>query len=390
MTHLNTTSGMGWLGFAPTPLQISAFVVVGTIALLFAGLQPILLGALVEEHRLTATALGETATIEFFTLGVGVGLCGAFSKPTHLQFKGAIAAGVLIAANLLALRERGVAILVDRAVAGLAEGVIVWLTASLISRSAMPTRWAGIFLVSQGVAQFSLAALLPMTIMKQSGADGGFAVLAAAAGLALIIMFLLPKSLPALNPDHIQSSGGYSAASIMSLVSVFLIFAFFIGLFAYFEQFAAQAHLTAEQSGIAVSLAVGLSILGSGAAAVLAKRVTYFTTALICLPINLVVLGVFANHPSVGLFIGVAALFGFFWGFFMPFQVSLVIEVDPTRRSSLLVPGIQGVGAAAGPLLCSFFVTDTDANGGLAAMAGCLLLSFGVGTALHLGRARRI
>jgi hypothetical protein len=389
MTNSKNIGARDWLGFTPTPLQVSAFVAVGTIALLFAGLQPILLGALVEEHRLTASALGEAATIEFFTLGLGVGVVGAFSAPTHLRLKGGLAACLLIAANLLVLHERGLAILVDRAVAGLAEGVIVWLTASLISRSAKPARWAGIFLVSQGVAQFALAALLPMTVMKHWRADGGFAVLAVASLLALGVMFALPNSLPALEADHRHGSGVYSTASIWSLISVFLIFAFFIGLFAYFEQFAAQAHLNAEQSGVAVSLAVGLSIFGSGAAAALARRVTYFATALICLPINLVVLGVFASHPSVGVFIGVAALFGFFWGFFMPLQVSLVIEVDPTRRTSLLVPGIQGVGAAAGPLLCSFFVTETDASGALAAMAACLLLSFVIGAALHFGRARR-
>jgi len=72
----------------------------------------------------------------------------------------------------------------------------------------------------------------------------------------------------------------------------------------------------------------------------------------------------------------------------MPIQVSLVIEVDPTRRSSLLVPGIQALGAAAGPLICSFFVSETDAHGGLIAMVFCLVTSCAVGMALHFTRAR--
>ncbi|MDR3471012.1 MAG: hypothetical protein P4M09_04900 [Devosia sp.] len=370
-------------------MQISAFLFVGTIALLFAGVQPILLGALVDEHRLTAGALGQAATAEFFTVGIGVGFAGAFFAPTHLRAKGAVAAGLLVAANLLAVRQNGAAILLDRAVAGLAEGGMAWLTASLISRTATPTRWAGVFLVTQGAAQFALAAVLPMTVMKQGGADACFIVLAAAAGLGLAAMLALPSSLPPLHETHERHSGPYSAASIWSLLAVFLVFAFFIGVFAYFEQFAAQARLSLAQSGAAVSLAVGLSILGSGAAAALARRVSYFASAIVCLPINLIVLGVFAGRPSVTEFIIAAAVFGFFWGFFMPFQVSLVVEVDPTRRSSLLVPGIQALGAAAGPLLCSFFVSDTDSHGALVAMAACVLVSCGIGMGVHLTRGSR-
>ncbi len=373
----------------PTWIEVSAFLFVGTIALLFAGVQPLLLGALVDEHRLTASALGEAATAEFFMVGVGVGLAGALFAPTHLRLKGAVAATVLIAANLLAARQNGLAILLDRAVAGLAEGGMVWLTASLISRTATPTQWAGVFLVTQGAAQFLLAAVLPVTAMKHGGADACFVVLAAAAALALAATFALPNSLPPLEESHERHSGPYEAASLWSLAAVFFIFAFFIGLFAYFEQFASQAHLSLAQSGLAVSLAVGLSILGSGAAAILAKRISYFTTAVVCLPINLIVLAIFAGQPAANLFITAAAVFGFFWGFFMPFQVSLVIEVDPTRRSSLLVPGIQALGAAAGPLICSFFVSNTDAHGALVVMVLCLLVSCAIGMALHLTRARR-
>ncbi|MDR3473029.1 MAG: hypothetical protein P4M09_15320 [Devosia sp.] len=370
-------------------MQIAAFLFVGTIALLFAGVQPILLGALVDEHRLTAGALGQAATAEFLAVGIGVGLAGAIFAPTHLRVKGAAAATLLIAANLLAIHQSGIVILLDRALAGLAEGGMVWLTASMIARTATPARWAGVFLVTQGAAQFALAAALPLTVMRQGGADACFIVLAAAAGLGLAATLALPNSLPPLHETHEHHSGPYSAASIWSLLAVFLVFAFFIGVFAYFEQFAAQARLTPAQSGAAVSLAVGLSILGSGVAAVLAKRVSYFAAAIVCLPINLAVLGIFAGRPTATEFIIAAAVFGLFWGFFMPFQVSLVVEVDPTRRSSLLAPGIQALGAAAGPLLCSFFVSDTDSHGALVAMAACVLMSCGIGMGVHLTRGSR-
>ena len=84
------------------------------------------------------------------------------------------------------------------------------------------------------------------------------------------------------------------------------------------------------------------------------------------------------------MFMVLSVIFGFFWGFFMPFQLPLVIEADPTRRSAVFVPGAMALGAAGGPLLCSFFVTDIDARGALAVSGVCLLVSFSIATVLHL------
>ncbi|MCQ8210879.1 hypothetical protein NPS74_24665, partial [Cutibacterium acnes subsp. acnes] len=64
------------------------------------------------------------------------------------------------------------------------------------------------------------------------------------------------------------------------------------------------------------------------------------------------------------------------WGFLQALQAPFVIESDPSRRAVLLAPSVQAVGAAAGPMLCSFFVTVQDARGVLVASGACLALSF--------------
>ena len=55
----------------------------------------------------------------------------------------------------------------------------------------------------------------------------------------------------------------------------------------------------------------------------------------------------------------------------------------------LLAPSVQAVGAAAGPMLCSFFVTVQDARGVLVASGACLALSFVLAIALWVSRRRR-
>lgn len=382
--------GGRWIGSRPGAWRIAAFLVVGSVGLIIAGVQPVILGALVNEHRLSASALGWTTTVEFVTVGAGVSLAGMLFKPEHIRLRTICAALLALIADLAVRHQSGWAIFADRGLAGLFEGGLIWAAMLMISRSPTPARWAGIFLVAQGLAQLSFAAIVPSTLMKPFGADGGFYALALTGIVAAFAALALPDRMQPL--EDAKASGQPSpipAPAYASLVGVALIYAFFIGLFAYLTQLGTQARLNEAQSGFAVAIAVGVSVLGSGAAAILAKRLSYFVVFLVCLPVNLAALAIFAQLPGAPLFLGASAVFGFFWGFFMPFQMPFVIESDPSRRAVLLVPGIQAIGAAAGPLICSFFVSDSEARGALAVCAACILAAFAIALSLHALRIAR-
>ncbi len=376
-----------WIGPRPTALQIAAFLIVGSVGLIIAGVQPVVLSALVSENRLSAAALGWTTTVEFVTIGAGVSLAGMLLKPDHIRLSVFVAAVMTLIADVAIHHQSGLPIFVDRAVAGLFEGGLVWATTLMIARSSTPARWAAVFLVTQGVAQLGFAASVPAAMMKIHGADGGFYALASTCVVAAVAAFALPNSMqPLTTPEAGPNGARIPPPALLSLLGVALVFAFFLGLFAYLTQLGAQARLTQEQSGYAVALAVGVSILGSGAAAVVAKRLSYLTAFLVCLPANLVALLIFGRMPHLLVFLAASGLFGFFWGFLMPFQMSFVIESDPSRRAALLVPGIQSVGAAAGPLICSFFVTNSEARGALYVCAACLVGTLTIAAALHAHR----
>ena len=51
---------------------------VGVVALLIAGLQPVILGGLEREGRLTSSQIGLAATVELLALGLACGLGAAF------------------------------------------------------------------------------------------------------------------------------------------------------------------------------------------------------------------------------------------------------------------------------------------------------------------------
>ena len=140
--------------------------------------------------------------------------------------------------------------------------------------------------------------------------------------------------------------------------------------------------------GLAVSAVLAASTAGSGIAAILAKKLHYFPIFVACLIVNAALLAIFSVMPGAWVFIATSAVFGFFWLFFLPFQVMLVIEADPTRRIAVVTPGAQLLGGATGPLLCSFFVTDSDARGALAVCGACFAASFVISATLHLRRRR--
>src|ERR1700730_20247 len=377
-----------WIGPRPAAAGIAAVLLIGTVGMMMCGVQPVLLGTLVIEGRLSAAGLGWTTTAEFLTLGIGIMAAGAWFRPTHLRSRAALAALIVAMADTAIVTESGWEIIANRAIAGFAEGGVVWLAGCMIARSATPARWAAVFLTMQNVSQFAFAAILPATVMERFGANGGFVALAMTALLALVLAPVVPASFVELPAAKRTSTGSahHSLSAMASLVSVFLIAAFSIGLFVYIAPLATQAHLDAKTMGFAVSAVLAASTVGSGVAAVLAKKMHYFPIFVACLIVNAAVLAIFAAMPGALAFIAACGLLAFFWLFFLSFQVPRVIESDPTRRIAVVTPGAQLLGGATGPFLCSFFVTDADARGALAVCGVCFAASFVISTALHLKR----
>jgi hypothetical protein len=368
-----------------------AILTIGTVGMLICGVQPVLLGGLLAEQRLSAAELGWATTSEFLTLGLIISAAGALFGPRNMRLKMAVAAIVTIAADIAVRQQSGLAVVINRGLAGLAEGLLVWCAAGMIARSSAPARWAAIFLTAQNLTQFLFAAVAPTTVMASLGANGGFYAMAATAALALLMVPFIPNSfadLPRAQAAAGAERGGFSLASMLSLVSVFLIAAFSIGLFAYLAPIATQAGIDGRGLGLIVSVVLATSTAGSTVAAFLASRISFFSVFVVCLVVNAIVLLVLWQLPGLVLFSVAAGLFGFFWLLFLPFQLPFVIETDPTRRIAVIVPGAQLLGGSAGPLFCSFLVSDVEARGALMTCAACFGIAFLISLGVHLHHLR--
>jgi DHA1 family inner membrane transport protein len=350
-----------------------AVMIVGIVGVLIAGLQPQLLGALLREGRLSDPQLGPTATIELLAMGLAAGGTGLLVKPHRLRLITALATILVICADCLTPFLPSGGIMLTRIIAGLASGVLIWVTIGLIARTAVPERWAGIYLMTQTLAQFAVATALA-SVIPTFGARGGFIALGAISLITLPCLLFLPHAYPPLERGE-ETTSLPPPAGLAALASVLIYLAFVVGVWVYIEPLAVRDGMAS--SAIALAVPIGLGAQGAGAllATLIVGRVKALWVVLAAAIVNVALLAIFGDGPTALVFLAATGLFGFLWMFVMPFQLELVITADPSRRAATLIGGAQLIGSSLGPLFASLLVGEKQVGQVLWMGAACILIS---------------
>ncbi len=375
----------------PTPLNRADATIslgVGVTALLIAGLQPVILGGLEREGRLTSAQIGLAATVELLALGLACGLAAAFLKPDRVRLKMTVVCLAHAAAMLATAWTDGVGIIALRAASGVFAGLMLWMAISMISRAERPERASGVFVVGQTLAQLCLAAALPAVVVPRFGINGALAVLAAISVLTAVAAALGPDRFsPLPKPDG--GHGKLGLRPFAALAAAFLWLAFIVAVWVYLEPLAALSGLTPQQAGLAVAVALGLQVLGGAAATAAGRRWRPAPVLIAVGAANAAILAVLWSRPDLAVFMGAVAAFGFLWLFALPFQTLLIIQADPTRRAAMQLGTAQLLGSSFGPLAASFVVSDGHVTRAIALSAGLLAAALGLISALAVsGRSR--
>ena len=369
-------------------VQAAATIGVGVNSLLFAGVMPVLLGALADEHRLSASGIGLTAMTEALAMGLSTAAMGLIRRPERLRLIGASASLGLGALNVAATVAAGGALMALRGAAGVAEGVLLWITVSMIARTVTPERWAGAFFTAQTLAQLVLAVVLAWIVAPLYGANGAFLALAGCSALGVIPALLSPPRFAPLPLNAGESEippprGWLALASTLVFVSA----AGAVGV--YLQPLAHQAGLGADVARTAVWVSLAAQVTGGALATALAGRVRYFTVFLMTTVVYLAVWFLFGRALPAWAFVAANAMAGLFGLFLGPFLVPMTIDADPSRRAAMRSGAAQLLGGAFGPLLASQVVGDNDVRGVLWLGVGLMLTGLGGVAALRFTAARR-
>jgi MFS transporter, DHA1 family, inner membrane transport protein len=336
-----------------------ACLTLGCVALLMLGVQPMVLGDLGNAHRLSIAEMGVAAMVEMLTLGVVAGGLAAAVRHRRLRLWAVFGCALMIIANVVGLGASGLPLALSRGVSGVGGGILVWIATGVVTRHLAAVRLSAVFLGAQSLSQAGLAAVLPSFAPFGWGANAGLIALGAAAVATTPLILLLPRDLPDL-PKAEGGHGGFNASGGFGLAAAFLMMAGITGLWVYVDPLAKMDHVSQALASFAIAASLASQILGA-LLVVWKGRVIppARTLASICLAF-LATEAVFAWIAQDGAFVAAALVFGFLWIASLPLFVPLLIEVDPTRRSAMLIPGAQLLGGSAGPLLTGLIASDAN------------------------------
>jgi|SRR5579871_1945267 len=359
----------------------------GTVSLLFVGVLPALLGALADEHRMSASGFGLCAAIEALTMGVATALAGILIPPRRLKLIGAVAIIALAGVDLACLGAAETRVLLLRGAAGIAEGVLLFISVGMIARNELPERWAGIFFTASTSAQLVLALAFALFVIPRFGADGGFLTLAAATLLGLSGVVSQPDRYGPLPGSH----GGAGAPPLRGWVALLATLVYVAAggaVGAYLQPLAHEAGLSADIARTALWTSLAAQIAGAAAATALAGRLGYLTAFVVSSVFFLANWAIMAFPVAGLLFILSNTVGGFFSVFVAPFLVPMTIEADPSRRAAVQSAGAQLLAGALGPLASSRIVSDQDVHGVLALGAIFLIAGLAIIIGLRVAAAR--
>jgi hypothetical protein len=353
-------------------LAAGATILVGVNSLLSLGVLPALLGALSDEHRLSAEQIGLAAMFEILAMALSTGAVGLIRRPRHLRLIAACATVGLAGADLACAGANGGGLLALRAAAGAFEGVLLWITVSMIARTVTPERWAGVFFTAQTFAQLLLALAFAAFVVPRFGSAGAFVSLAGVALAGVAPALAGPSRFAALavaagDSEAPPTRGWLALAAILVFVSA----GGAVGI--YLQPLAHEAGLGADVARTALWVSLVGQVAGGAAATLLAGRVRYFTVFLFASAVYLVAWTVLGLRQPGWLFVADNAAAGVAGLFLAPFLVPMLIDADPSRRAALQSGAAQLLGGALGPLLASRVVDERDVHGVLWLGGGLLL-----------------
>lgn len=369
----------------PTPrktwLPLAAAISVGTMALMMLGLLPMLLAGVVENGRLPLSNIGLGFTLQMLATG-GVGsLAGIVLKPRRLRLTASVALLTVAAMDLCLIQATGTQVLAICFVAGIAQGVLLWIAmGAIVASTTEPGRWLAILFTCAGVGQFVAAGALSAVILPGFGVSGGFALIAA---IALIVIAAVP-----FTPDRYEQSSSASGVQTgapplrgwLALLASMMVCGSSTAVLVYLLPLAVHSGLAVGSARAAVSVCLAGQVIGGFLAVITASRFAYQHVLIAGSILMIAAWTIFSLNVPTWLFFVGAFIHGITPTFVAPFLMPMTIDVEPSRRTAVHVGSAILIGGALGPLPSSYLITADSFMGALLVGAAMTLL----GTALAL------
>ena len=204
-------------------------------------------------------------------------------------------------------------------------------------------------------------------------------------GLVALLPMMCYHALPRSNPltgnlgsDNklINSSAVISRTALFGLMAVGLFFASMNSIWSFMERLGDSEGFATEFIAFTLSISLLFSFAGALVPAWLAgrmKRIITISVGYVCLFVAIFAIG---RHPAATTYLAALCVYNFFYSFVIPFQNGWVASLDRSGRTIVLLPVLQGIGIATGPVLAGLVVVDNHYANVIYVSMILLLLSY--------------
>jgi hypothetical protein len=370
---------------SPRPAQTATSIILGSLAILIFGIQPLLYAAFVGEGLIEPDRLGLLSAAEVIAIAIGSSLAIPALKHASVRAIAGLAILLVAAANYYqTLHGSADMLFVFRMVAGLGSGFLVGIAGMAIAATSRVGQWAAAYLLAQATSQFLhlqwFALFWPAPTSKELLLSLAIASAAMLAGLPFLPRRLGAGPAPATEMGTDQGTGRPDAMGIRWLAVMFLFVGGVLTIWAYAGVWLESENVSAPAAATILSSSLAGQAVGAFAACLIPSsrhdRLRLTGTTLLLL----LSAGAWFAWPGSAI---AAAGFGIWWLSSVPVLSSILSDADPRRAALPFAPAAQLAGIAIIPTIAGFLLAARDVE--LVLVSGCAAIASG----LLLGFARR-
>ena len=355
------------------PIQTAASIILGSLAILIFGVQPVLYAALVNEGLIQPDRLGLLSAAEVTAIAIGSGLAITALKQASSRTVAALAIAIILAANAMqAYHITADTLFALRMLTGLGSGFLVGVAGTAIAASSRVGQWAAFYLLAQATSQFLHLQWFSVFRPAATSAD----ILLSLAFVSACMIAGVP-----LLPRHVRENAPVTtgaedrraspdALGVRWLLAMFLFVGGVLTIWAYAGVWLESEKVNAQAAAGILSTSLAGQALGALAACFIPSsrhdRLRWASTTLLLL----ISTGMWLKQPGSAV---AAAGFGIWWLASVPVLSSILSEVDPKRNALPFAPAAQLAGVAIIPTFAGILFAAQNVK--LVLVSGCLAIA---------------